>query len=195
MKRGRRRVALAAAGALLVGVGIGIAATAAGVRVTRVVSASMSPAVHRGDWVVTRELDQNGRDAIGRQDVVLFRFPLGTAGHAVKRVVAIERDRIAIGARSVTVNGRVIPTAGAPSPGAARRRVETVPEDHVFLLGDNAAVSIDSRSVGPVPEAELVGRVLFVIPKRAPQILLGLAAAIVLVVVGVLVARRRSQDS
>jgi hypothetical protein len=67
--------------------------------------------------------------------------------------------------RTVTVNARVIPIAGAPSAGAARTRVETIPPNHVFLLGDNPASSIDSRSFGPVPTTEVVARELLVIGK------------------------------
>jgi len=189
----RRRAALVAAGAVAIGVGLAFAAKASGVQAERVASNSMSPAIHRGDWIVTRDLNQHDRQAIRRRDMVLFRFPLGTAGRAVKRVVAIEGDRVAIGDRSVTVDRRRIPIAGAPSEGAARPRVETVPEGHVFLLGDNAAVSIDSRSMGPVPETELVARVLFVIPKPTPLFWLGLAAVIALIACGLLVARRRRQ--
>jgi signal peptidase I len=178
-----RRAGPVLAVAVLVGAGIGIAANAAGVHPTRVASNSMSPAIHRGDWIVTRNLGRHDRHEIRRRDIVLFRFPLGTAGRVVKRVVAIAGDEVAIGDRSVTVDGRRIPIAGAPSEGAARRRVEAVPTNHVFLLGDNAAVSIDSRSLGPVPESEVVARVLFVIPKRTLLTLLGLAALIALIAV------------
>jgi signal peptidase I len=126
----------------------------------------MAPTVKSGDWIVVRDLDQDGRRALDRGDVVLFRFPLGTTGRAIKRVVALGGDRVTISARSVTVNNaRMIPIAGAPSAGAARPRVETIPPNQVFLLGDNPAASIDSRSFGPVPETEIVARELLTIGK------------------------------
>jgi signal peptidase I len=175
----------------VLGAGVAIAANATGFHVTRVASSSMSPAIDRGDWTLVRDLEGNDRHSVGRRDIVLFRFPLGTSGRAVKRVVAVEGDRVAIAERSVTVDGHVIPVGGAPSEAAARRRIEIVPAGHVFLLGDNAADSIDSRSLGAVPETEVVGRVLFVLPKRMLLVLLGVAAAIV---VGVIVARRRPRS-
>jgi signal peptidase I len=192
---GRRGAAITVAGAVLLGVGVAIAAQATGVHLTQVASDSMSPAIDRGDWIVTRDLSEHDRTAIGRRDIVLFRFPLGTAGRAVKRVVAIQGDNVAIGDRSVTVDGRVIPIAGAPSVNAARRRVEVVPEGHVFLLGDNAAVSVDSRSLGPVPQTEVVGRVLLVIPKVMLRLLLGAVAVIAVIGGGLFVARGRRRGA
>lgn len=111
----RRRAALVMTGAALLGVGIPFAVKAAGVQLSRVASNSMSPEIHRGDWIVTRDLSQDDRLAIRRRDIVLFRFPLGTRGRAVKRVIAIGGDQVAIGDRSVTVDGQMNPIAGAPS--------------------------------------------------------------------------------
>ena len=155
----------------------------------------MSPTLRRGDWIVVRRLDQQGQQAVQRQDIVLFRFPLGTAGRATKRVVAIGGDRVAIANRTVAVNGRVVPIAGAPSSTAARRRVESVPAGYLFLVGDNAAVSIDSRSFGAVPETEVVGRVWFGFSNRTLLIALIVTAAVALIAAAPRIARRRRREA
>jgi signal peptidase I len=153
----------------------------------------MSPTLVRGDWLAVHKLDRRERETVRRSQIVLFRFPFGSSDRAVKRVVAIAGDRVEIGKRYVRVNGRTIPTAGGPdvarAPDGTDKPLpvaERVPAGHVFLLGDNAAASIDSRSFGPVPDAELVGRVSFVIGQPAWWLLAlllagGLAAAVVLV--------------
>jgi signal peptidase I len=151
------------AAAVVAGGAVGIAAGAFDIHPVRVTSGSMSSTIEVGDWIVTRDVDGGQRGALRRGDIVMFRFPVGTTGRAVKRVVALEGDRVAIGARRVRVNGRAIPIAGAPTAGAARARVETVPHGSVFLLGDNARRSLDSRSFGPVLANEIVARELVVV--------------------------------
>lgn len=160
---GRPRLLAWLAAAALVGGSFGVAARAFDVHPVRVTSGSMSPTIKIGDWIVMRDVDDEDRRAIHRGDIVMFGFPLGTTGRAIKRVVALGGDRVAISARTVTVNARVIPIAGAPSPGATRIRTETVPRGRVFLLGDNSSSSIDSRSFGAVPTTEIVARELLII--------------------------------
>jgi signal peptidase I len=160
----RRRVLIVVALAVALGAGGALTARALGISPVQIVSTSMAPEIADGDWIVVKTLSPSARRDIHRGEIVMLRFPLGTAGRAVKRVVALAGDRVAIGPRSVTVNGRRIAVAGAPSPYAAGPRVERVPPGHVFLLGDNARHSIDSRSFGAVPDSELVGRMLMTMP-------------------------------
>ncbi len=61
------------------------------------------------------------------------------------------------------LNTRAEPYSGYVNEGrlAAGRRV-TLPDGAYFALGDNSPNSADSRSFGPVPEREIVGRALFI---------------------------------
>ena len=63
----------------------------------------------------------------------------------------------------------MIPIAGAPRGRCARRRVEAVPEGHLFLLGDNAGGFHRQPQLGPVPDPGVVGRVLFGHPEATPR--------------------------
>jgi signal peptidase I len=163
------------------------------VHVSRVAGSSMSPGIDGGDRIVTRNLDAAGRAGVHRGQMVMFRFPSGTSGRAVKRVIAVGGDTVEIGERTIAVGDLVIPIEGAPDQDAGRSRIEVVPPDHVFLLGDNATASIDSRSIGPVPSQELVARVLFVVPGATVPVGIGLAALFGVVSGAVVLRRRRGR--
>jgi signal peptidase I len=156
----RRRFVIAFV--VIVAAGGALAARVAGFHPVRIESGSMAPAVEPGDWVVVRDTDRQ-EAGFERGDVLMFRFPFGSSGRAIKRVVAIAGDRVEVGDGSLTINGRRRATGGGLA-GAPRPRVDVVPPGHVFLLGDNSAASIDSRSFGPVPGDEVVGRVVLTLP-------------------------------
>jgi signal peptidase I len=177
----------------VVGVGVVIGASTAGVHVSHVAGSSMSPGIDRGDRIVTRDLDAAGRAGVSRGQLVTFRYPPGTSGRAVKRVIAVGGDTVEIGERTVAVGDHVIPIKGAPNPDASRSRIEVVPPDYVFVLGDNTPVSIDSRSLGPVPSQELVARVLFVVPASTAPVGIGLAVLFGVVSGAVVLQRRRAR--
>ncbi len=141
--------------AALVGGGAGAAARLAGLEPVHVTSDSMAPAVERGDWIVVRSLGDGG---VQRGDIVEFRFPLGTSGRAIKRVVALGGDTVTFTDHALIVNGHKRAITGSPVPG--RTQTLAVPPGAVFLVGDNAGVSIDSRSFGAVPGGELVAKVV-----------------------------------
>ena len=147
---------------VIVAAGGALAARVAGCTPVRIVSGSMAPAIGTGDWVVVHEIE-GSEASFERGDIVMFRFPLGSSGRAVKRVVAVSGDRVEVGDGSLTINGRRRATGGGLA-GAARPRIDVVPRDHVFLLGDNSAASIDSRSFGPIPGDEVVGRIVVTLP-------------------------------
>jgi signal peptidase I len=154
---------------------VALAGGAAGVRAlgfapVKILSGSMTGTVDRGQWVIVRSLDPGGRSGLRRGDIVEFRFPLGTSGRAIKRVAATGGDRVTFTDRTLTVNDRAQPITGSPRPGV--RGALTVPRGHVFLLGDHARSSVDSRSFGSVPAGETVGRVVAVLPSSRVLVLL-----------------------
>ena len=95
---------------------------------------SMAPALRPGDWLV---LDPTLRRWPRRGSVVVFREP-DSGILAIKRVAAGPGDRVRL------------------SAGLLHLR-----RDEAWLLGDNRAISLDSRRYGPVPLDSLAGRAWF----------------------------------
>jgi signal peptidase I len=85
----------------------------------------------------------------------------------IKRVVAVGGDRIAMRDGRAIRNGRVETTTSlgecTGDEGCNYSREISVPDGHLFLLGDNRGSSDDSRFWGPVREDWVIGRLWFVI--------------------------------
>jgi signal peptidase I len=111
--------------------------------------------VNRGDIIVF-ELDDEEVGADGIKDLI-------------KRVIGLPGDVIESKDGVVYVNGRALEepyladgeVTGDPQDGQNPPiERQTVPDDHVFVLGDNRSNSADSRyeNRGPIPIDSIVGR-------------------------------------
>ena len=96
-----------------------------------------------------------------RGDVVVFDYKDEDGERQViKRVIAVEGDRLEIVPEGVMVNGVLLdePYAMGPTEGVADL---VIPPDTVFVLGDHRTESFDSRNMGVIAEKDLKGKVLF----------------------------------
>lgn len=126
-------------------------------------SESMVPTLKIWDRVLINKLAYD-LDEPERGDIVLFESPAGGEGPLIKRVVGLPGDTIEVSQGILFVNGE---RRREPYVNDEYRNLQgpygpqTVPEDHVFVMGDNRANSQDSRFFGPVPEESLIGEALF----------------------------------
>lgn len=139
---------------------------------------SMETTMFTDDRVLVNKLSYRLHD-IRRGDVVVFdRVTMNgnTVAHddLIKRVVALAGEAIEIKNCDVYINDTkltedYLPESDASNPDpAARCRVVsmrriTVPEGHVFVMGDNRPESFDSRSFGSIPESLVIGRAFAVV--------------------------------
>jgi len=138
---------------------LGVLIAAFFVRLPQVSGPSMAPQVRSGEFVVINTLAYR-IGAPRRGDIVAFRHDGVTPELYIKRVIGLPGERIRIDRGVVYVNGVRLNEPYVRFGDTRSEPEVTVPPDSVYVLGDNRAVSQDSRVFGPVPERELLGKAL-----------------------------------
>ena len=125
-------------------------------------SGSMLPTLHEDDRVLVNKLSYDLHD-VNRGDLVVFERPEGESAGSIKdlikRVVGLPGERIEQRDGDVYIDGQLLEEPYL-SDGTQTTNLEpqTVPEDHVFVMGDNRDDSMDSRVFQAIDEDRIVGR-------------------------------------
>jgi signal peptidase I len=142
----------------------------------RVPSGAMEPTIEAESIVYSKLLSDDEKSAIGRGDIVTFVPPVSTDTVYLKRVVALGGDTIEISDQQLFVNGEPVQADYGKHPAkrghaGARKSLEMAPQrhclpsvkvkpGHVFVLGDNWEMSLDSRHFGSVKTSAIISKVL-----------------------------------
>ncbi|SRR5258707_943294 len=127
---------------------------------------SMEPNLHDKELILVDKWTYLFREP-ERGDVIVFVAPPYPDMDYVKRVIGLPGDRVIIRNTTVIVDGVTLtePYVSPKNQGnmfAYKNINEIVPANDYFVLGDNRAVSSDSRDWGLLPRANIIGRAAFV---------------------------------
>jgi len=125
---------------------------------------SMQPTLNGGEKVIVEKVSRY-TEFPQRGQIVATKYD-GYDGYYIKRVIAYPGEWVEIYDNTVYINGEELNEDYIPS-GTAYDNMELIqiPEDHVFVLGDNRAMSLDSRqdTIGFIHESNILGNAWCVI--------------------------------
>jgi signal peptidase I len=138
-------------------------------------SSSMVPTLGVYDRILVQKAFFTWSDAREGDIVVFSQPPLDHCGGAqggdlVKRVIALPGQTIYSSGNDIYVDGRPLAEPylprddplGRPIPDASSQHPYRVPPGDFYVLGDNRAISCDSRYWGPITGSSIVGKVVLV---------------------------------
>ena len=129
----------------------------AAMRLYVIPSSSMAPTLVPGDHIVVTPYRFSARPLHG--DVIVFRSLRKADELLIKRVIGVPGDLVETRAGRVIVSGHALPEpylAAQAATGSISPQI--IPADCYYVLGDNRADSLDSRSWGVLPHDLVVGK-------------------------------------
>ena len=133
----------------------------------QVKGASMEPSFYDGDYIITSKVTYKFRMP-QRGDVIVLKSPKNPDIDYIKRIIGLPGDKILVQDANVYINGQIITENYISAPtnlwetGFLKEGVVfTIPENYVFVMGDNRPRSSDSREFGPIPIESIIGVVKY----------------------------------
>ena len=105
---------------------------------------------------------------LDRQTVIVFRYPKNRTQFFIKRIIGLPGEKIQVKNGKITIFNSENPTGSVLDESAyLSENVKTtgdsvlsLKDDEYFVMGDNRMFSSDSRSWGPIKEADVIGKTL-----------------------------------
>jgi signal peptidase I len=153
------------------------------VQAFKIPSGSMIPTLQIGDHILVNKLAYGIRvplwghylvdfGRVHRGDVIVFIFPEDRSKDFIKRVVGVAGDAVEIRGKKIYINGQQIDDPHAHFEGDDPQNIlpasrddygpTKVPENHLFVMGDNRDRSYDSRFWGFVNLDDVRGKAFLI---------------------------------
>ena len=135
-------------------------------------SPSMNPTLFEGDRILVNKLSYK-LHSVNRGDLIVFDTPEASGeDDLIKRVIGLPGEFVNVEEERIEIDGGLllepylplssnIKSFGTPVNCVNRPNENygcRIPDDHVFVMGDNRSNSRDSRFFGPVPIEDVKGR-------------------------------------
>jgi signal peptidase I len=135
---------------------------------------SMYSTLETGDRVFVNKLSYRLHDPNRGDVVVLHQLSGASERDLIKRVIGLPGETVEMSNCTVLVDGRILnepyldPDVVTPTDCGGDYTLDgVVPDDHVFVMGDNRGGSQDSRVLGTISEDDLIGRAFVVFWPRS----------------------------
>ena len=120
---------------------------------------SMNPTLKDGQKLIMKKFQKN--DKLHRGDVVIIKVTLKDKEYDfIKRVIALPREHLEIKNHKVYINGKYLEDEGS----TMGEEDCVIPDDSIYVMGDNRDHSLDSRKLGTMKISKVVARK--VIPEK-----------------------------
>ena len=113
---------------------------------------SMEPTLKSNNWLIVLKFTK-----IDRNDVIVFKY---NKRHLVKRVIGLPGETIKCEDGKIFVNDQELNDKYTIEDNSCTGQI-VLKDDEYFVLGDNRAVSMDSRAIGPVNKSQILGTTNF----------------------------------
>ena len=97
-----------------------------------------------------------------RGDVIVLKYPLNPQRNYIKRIVALPGDTLQVKDGKLFINATQVREPYVNGVPQGDFGPMTVPEDSVFVMGDNRNNSEDSRSFGALKKEQIVGQAILI---------------------------------
>lgn len=114
---------------------------------------SMQPTFHTGDCILVFRTDK-----VERSDIAVVEWQ---DKWLIKRVIGLPDETLEMEEGKTYIDGELIAEDFEYFSGNRNLPQITIPEDYIFIVGDNRENSHDSRAFGPVPTSDIFGRLIF----------------------------------
>jgi len=153
------------------------------VQAFKIPSGSMIPTLQIGDHILVNKLAYGIRvplwghylvdfGKVQRGDVIVFIFPEDRSKDFIKRVVGVAGDTVEVRGKKIYINGQQVKDPYAHFEGDDPQNIlpasrddygpTKVPENHLFVMGDNRDRSYDSRFWGFVNLDDVRGKAFLI---------------------------------